>query len=66
MTPTPDLSDTENLILSYMQSHTPPEECMLDKISMGIGKSRATVLKYLGMLHAKEILDYRHIGRNKL
>ncbi|GAB7015586.1 GAF domain-containing protein [Methanogenium cariaci] len=65
MTPTPDLSDTENLILSYMQSHT-PEECMLDKISMGIGKSRATVLKYLGMLHAKEILDYRHIGRNKL
>lgn len=39
---------------------------MLDKISMGVGKSRATVLKYLGMLHAKDILDFRHIGRNKL
>ncbi|WAI01715.1 GAF domain-containing protein [Methanogenium organophilum] len=65
MAPIAGLSDTEKLIISYIQSH-PPEECMLDKISMGIGKSRATVLKYLGMLHAKEILDFRHIGRNKL
>ncbi|WFN35615.1 GAF domain-containing protein [Methanogenium sp. S4BF] len=39
---------------------------MLDKIAMGTGKSRATVLKYLGVLHAKEILDFRHIGRSKL
>jgi len=65
MTQIQDLSDTEKLIISYIRSHL-PEECMLDKISMGIGKSRATVLKYLGMLHAKEILDFRHIGRSKL
>lgn len=59
------LSDTEKLIVSYLGS-TPPEEGMLDKIAMGIGKSRATVLKYLGTLHAKGILEYRVIGRNKL
>lgn len=62
---TAELSDTEKMIVSYIQAH-PPEECMLDKISMGIGKSRATVLKYLEMLHAKEILDFRYIGRSKL
>ena len=60
-----DLSDTEQIILSYLRSH-PPEECMLDKISMGTGKSRATVLKYLGTLHARGILDYRYVGRSKL
>ncbi|WP_424359891.1 GAF domain-containing protein [Methanocella sp. MCL-LM] len=59
------LSDTEHLIVSYVQSH-PPEESMLDKISTGTGKSRATVLKYLEALHAKGILDFRIIGRNKL
>jgi DNA-binding transcriptional ArsR family regulator len=59
------LSDTELLIVSYVQSHA-PEDCMLDKISLGIGKSRATVLKYLEKLYARGILDYRHIGRNKL
>jgi hypothetical protein len=62
---TEDLADTEHLIITYLRSH-PPEECMLDKISMGIGKSRATVLKYLWTLHAKEIIDFREIGRNKL
>lgn len=60
-----DLSDTERLIVSYIQSHT-PEESMLDKISTGTGKSRATVLKYLESLHSKGILDFRIIGRNKL
>lgn len=59
------LSDTEHLIVSYIQSHS-PEESMLDKISTGTGKSRATVLKYLEALHAKNILDFRIIGRNKL
>ncbi|MDV2482190.1 GAF domain-containing protein [Methanoculleus sp. Wushi-C6] len=62
---TEDLADTEHLIIAYLRSH-PPEECMLDKISMGIGKSRATVLKYLWTLHAKGIADFREIGRNKL
>jgi hypothetical protein len=65
MAPTETLSDTEQLILSYLSSHA-PEDCMLDKISLGTGKSRATVLKYLGTLHARNILDYRLIGRNKL
>ena len=60
-----DLSDTERLIVSYVQSH-PPEESMLDKISTGTGKSRATVLKYLEALHAKGVLDFKIIGRNKL
>lgn len=60
-----DLADTEHLIVAYLRSH-PPEECMLDKISMGIGKSRATALKYLWTLHAKGVIDYREIGRNKL
>jgi hypothetical protein len=60
-----ELSDTELLIMSYVQSHA-PEDCMLDKISVGTGKSRATVLKYLEKLYARGILDYRHIGRNKL
>lgn len=62
---TEDLTDTEHLIVAYLRSH-PPEECMLDKISMGIGKSRATVLKYLWTLQAKGIIDFREIGRNKL
>lgn len=65
MTQTDDLSDTEHLILAYLQSHT-PRECMLDKISTGISKSRATVLKYLGMLHARGIIGYTFIGRSKL
>ncbi|HEY3273554.1 MAG TPA: GAF domain-containing protein [Methanocella sp.] len=60
-----ELSDTELLLMSYVQSHA-PEDCMLDKISVGTGKSRATVLKYLEKLYARSILDYRHIGRNKL
>ncbi|WP_421909200.1 GAF domain-containing protein [Methanolacinia petrolearia] len=60
-----NLAGTEHLIVTYLRSHL-PEECMLDKISMGIGKSRATVLKYLWTLHAKGIIDYREIGRNKL
>jgi GAF domain-containing protein len=60
-----ELSDTELLIVSYVQSHV-PEDCMLDKISVGTGKSRATVLKYLEKLYARGIIDYRHIGRNKL
>lgn len=59
------LSNTEQLIVSYLSSGS-PEDGMLDKIAMGIGKSRATVLKYLGSLHAKGILEYRIIGRNKL
>jgi GAF domain-containing protein len=62
---TGSLTDTEQLIVSYLDSN-PPEEGMLDKIAMGTGKSRATVLKYLGTLHAKGILGYRIIGRNKL
>jgi len=65
MSPTDILSDTEQLVLSYLSTHA-PEDCMLDKISLGTGKSRATVLKYLGMLHAKGILEYQIIGRNKL
>ncbi|WP_440950655.1 GAF domain-containing protein [Methanosphaerula subterraneus] len=64
MSPSESLSETEQLILSYLGSN-PPEECMLDKIAMGIGKSRATVLKYLQALHARGILDHRVIGRNK-
>ncbi|PWR74237.1 GAF domain-containing protein [Methanospirillum lacunae] len=59
------LSETERLIVSYLQTHS-PEECMLDKISLGIGKSRATVLKYLNTLYALSILDFKIIGRNKL
>ncbi len=59
------LTETEHLVVAYLRSH-PPEECMLDKISMGIGKSRATVLKYLWTLHAKGIIDFREIGRSKL
>lgn len=61
----PSLSDTERLIITYLQTHS-PEECMLDKISLGIGKSRATVLKYLNTLHSISILDFKIIGRNKL
>jgi PAS domain-containing protein len=59
------LSDTEQLIVMYLRSN-PPEDGMLDKIAMGTGKSRATVLKYLGSLYARGVLDYRIIGRNKL
>lgn len=58
-------SDTEQLILSYLRAHR-PEECMLDKISKGTGKSRATVLKYLGILHARGLLEYMFVGRSKL
>lgn len=60
-----ELSETERLIIAYVESHS-PEECVLDKISRGINKSRATVLKYLEMLDAKGILSYWFIGRNKL
>lgn len=60
-----ELSNTEKLIISYIKSH-PPEECMLDKITRGTGRSRATVLKYLDILHAKGILNYKFVGRSKL
>jgi len=60
-----DLSDTEKLIVSYIKSH-PPEECMLDKITRNTSRSRATILKYLGILNAKGILTYKFIGRSKL
>ncbi|WP_414469730.1 GAF domain-containing protein [Methanobacterium sp. ACI-7] len=60
-----ELSNTERLIVSYIKSH-PPEECMLDKITRGTGRSRATVLKYLDILHAKGILSYKFVGRSKL
>ncbi len=60
-----ELSNTERLILSYIKSH-PPEDCMLDKITRGTGRSRATVLKYLEILHAKGILYYKLVGRSKL
>lgn len=62
---TEELVDTERIIVSYIESHV-PEDCMLDKISMGTNKSRATVLKYLETLSAKGVLEYRHIGRSKL
>ena len=60
-----ELSNTERLIVSYIKSH-PPEDCMLDKITRGTSRSRATVLKYLEILHAKGILDFKFIGRSKL
>ncbi len=60
-----ELSTTERLILAYIKSH-PPEECMLDKITRGTSRSRATVLKYLDILHAKGILSYKFVGRSKL
>ncbi len=60
-----ELSNTERLILTYIQSH-PPEECMLDKITKGTSRSRATVLKYLEILHAKGIIEYKFVGRSKL
>ena len=60
-----ELSNTERLIVSYIKSH-PPEDCMLDKITRGTSRSRATVLKYLEILHAKEILDFKLVGRSKL
>lgn len=60
-----ELSNTERLIISYIKSH-PPEDCMLDKITRGTGRSRATVLKYLEILHAKELLSYKFVGRSKL
>lgn len=60
-----ELSDTERLIVSYIKSH-PPEDCMLDKITRNTSRSRATVLKYLGILHAKGILNYKLVGRSKL
>jgi hypothetical protein len=60
-----ELSNTERLIISYIKSH-PPEECMLDKITRGTSRSRATVLKYLDILHAKGMLSYKFVGRSKL
>lgn len=60
-----DLSKTERLILTYIKSH-PPEECMLDKITKGISRSRATILKYLEILYAKDIITYKFVGRSKL
>lgn len=60
-----ELSDTERLIVSYIKSN-PPEDCMLDKITRNTSRSRATVLKYLGILHAKGILNYKFVGRSKL
>ena len=63
--PDPELTDTERLIISYINSH-PPEECMLDKITRGTSRSRATVLKYLEILNAKGIINYRFVGRSKL
>ena len=60
-----ELSDTEKLIVSYIKSH-PPEECMLDKITGNTSRSRATILKYLGILNAKGIITYRFVGRSKL
>ncbi|MDY9923551.1 GAF domain-containing protein [Methanobacterium sp.] len=60
-----NLTDTERLIISYISSH-PPEECMLDKITRGTSRSRATVLKYLEILNAKGIINYRFVGRSKL
>jgi len=59
------LTETEQLIVSYLGAN-PPEEGMLDKIALGTGKSRATVLKYLNTLHEKGVLGYRIIGRSKL
>lgn len=60
-----ELSNTERLIVSYIKSH-PPEDCMLDKITRGTSRSRATVLKYLEILHVKGILSYKFVGRSKL
>ena len=60
-----ELSNTERLIVSYIKSH-PPEDCMLDKITRGTSRSRATVLKYLEILHAKGVLSYKFVGRSKL
>lgn len=60
-----EYTDTERLIISYIRSH-PPEECMLDKITQGTSRSRATVLKYLDILNVKGILEYRFVGRSKL
>ena len=60
-----ELSSTERLIVAYIKSHT-PEDCMLDKITRGTSRSRATVLKYLEILNAKGILTYKFVGRSKL
>ncbi|SCG84873.1 GAF domain-containing protein [Methanobacterium congolense] len=60
-----ELSSTERLIVVYIKSH-PPEDCMLDKITRGTSRSRATVLKYLEILNAKGILTYKFVGRSKL
>lgn len=60
-----ELSSTERMIVAYIKSHA-PENCMLDKITRGTGRSRATVLKYLEILNAKGVLDYRFVGRSKL
>lgn len=59
------LSETEKMIMSYLESN-PPEECMLDKITRGINRSRATVLKYLHILEARGLVTYRTVGRSKL
>jgi transcriptional regulator with GAF, ATPase, and Fis domain len=39
---------------------------MLDKITRNTSRSRATILKYLGILNAKGILTYKFVGRSKL
>ncbi len=62
---TDELVETERVIVAYIESHV-PEDCMLDKISRGTNKSRATVLKYLETLNAKGVLGYRLVGRSKL
>lgn len=60
-----ELSSTERIIVAYIKSH-PPEDCMLDKITLGTSRSRATVLKYLEILNAKGVLTYKFVGRSKL
>ena len=60
-----ELSNTERLIVAYIKSH-PLEDCMLDKITRGTSRSRATVLKYLEILHVKGVLSYKFVGRSKL
>ena len=62
---TDELVETERVIVAYIESHV-PEDCMLDKISRGTNKSRATVLKYLETLNAKGVLEFRLVGRSKL
>ncbi|MBP2045706.1 hypothetical protein [Methanobacterium aggregans] len=57
-----ELSSTERLIVAYIKSH-PPEDCMLDKITLGTSRSRATVLKYLEILNAKGCFNLQICGQ---